>query len=91
MKIILVLLLACFVYKQRESIAKIIAGIAIVCIALKLGGETLMAIVLTLGAWAAIFLFFYVVSGDWEDSHYEKHKYDDYFEARDRWDRRHRR
>lgn len=51
----------------------------------------IMPVLIVIGAWAGIFLFFYVVSGGWDADRYEKHKYDKYFEAQDRWNKRHRR
>lgn len=79
------------------KIIKSIAAIVLVLLVIKvvmfivLNYKTLIAIALVLGSWMAIFLFFDIVSGGMEERHYEKHKYDDFFEARDRWERRHRR
>lgn len=87
MKIILVLLLVGFVYRYRESIAKIIAAIVLVCIALKLGGDALLAIVITLGAWAAGFGFLCLVTSGPST----RGEYDDLFEEWDKWNRRHHR
>ena len=91
MKIILILLLAYFVYTYRTSIAKIIVAIitsiVLVGIVLKLWGDTLLAIVLTLGGWALIFGFFHLVTSEPST----KGMYDDMFEEWDKWNRRHHR
>ena len=86
MKIILAIMLLGFVSAYWKSIVKIIIAIVSLLLVFKFGGANLIAVVITLGAWAAIFGFFALIT-----SGPNTHPYDDFFKEWDKWNKRNHR